>query len=176
MIIVVGSRNPVKVRAVHVGLSRVIMDDFTLVETSLDGYPDVIDQPMSMSETWVGARRRAMYALQQCNGDLGVGLEGGLAQIEDEWFCVSCVAIADSRGMILSAMGPAVYVPAPIIELVQTGMELGDADDQYFGLSNSKQAGGLVGTITDGLVTREDGFTQAVIIAMKSVCKQEVLL
>jgi non-canonical (house-cleaning) NTP pyrophosphatase len=45
-------------------------------------------------------------------------------------------------------------------------MELGEADDVYFGLSNSKQANGAVGLLTGNVLTRASFYEQAVIFAL----------
>jgi inosine/xanthosine triphosphatase len=57
-------------------------------------------------------------------------------------------------GGVCSAMGPAVLVPPPVMDLVSGGFELGDAEDRYYHVRNSKQNTGLVGIVTHGLVTR----------------------
>ena len=46
-------------------------------------------------------------------------------------------------------------LPPKVIELVQTGMELGDADDQVFGQTNSKQQMGAIGLLTHGVIDRQ---------------------
>jgi inosine/xanthosine triphosphatase len=171
MIVIVGSQNPIKVNAVRRGLSKVFGGECSIIGVPLSGLR-LPDQPMTMEDTLMGARRRAVHSVLAGDCDLGVGLEGGLARIDDEWFCVSWASVANKCGEIKSAMGPCVYVPPPVMRLVESGIELGEADDQYFGLVNSKQAGGLVGTMTQGLVTREQTFTQAVIIALSSMDKE----
>jgi non-canonical (house-cleaning) NTP pyrophosphatase len=45
-------------------------------------------------------------------------------------------------------------------------MELGDADDEIFGASNSKQQNGAVGLLTENAVTRTTLYEQAVIMAL----------
>lgn len=167
MIAFVGSRNPIKLAAVVAGMKRVYGTDEVLPVDIITG--DLPVQPMSMSDTYYGANVRAARSLKNGTRGIGVGLEGGLAQIGRNWYCVSWVTVIHTRGNIASAMGPAVMVPKPVMELVNAGMELGDADDKYFGLTNSKQNGGLVGTITEGLVTREQTFTLAVVTALCSL-------
>jgi inosine/xanthosine triphosphatase len=171
MIAIIGSLNPIKINAARNGLTIAFTDECRVIGVPLNGL-QLPNQPMTMEDTLMGARRRAVHSVLAGDCDLGIGLEGGLAHIDDEWFCISWAAVANRDGEIKSAMGPCVYVPPPVMRLVESGMELGDADDQYFGLSNSKQSSGLVGTMTHDLVTREHGFTQAVIIALCSMSKQ----
>jgi non-canonical (house-cleaning) NTP pyrophosphatase len=57
-------------------------------------------------------------------------------------------------------------LPPKVAELIAGGMELGPADDQVFGRTNSKQAGGAIGLLTDDVVTRSDYYTEAIIFAL----------
>jgi non-canonical (house-cleaning) NTP pyrophosphatase len=45
-------------------------------------------------------------------------------------------------------------------------MELGLANDRVFGTTNSKQASGLIGLLTNDVLTREGVFRDAVIAAL----------
>jgi non-canonical (house-cleaning) NTP pyrophosphatase len=45
-------------------------------------------------------------------------------------------------------------------------MELGHADDLVFQAQNSKQQGGSVGLLTQGLITREAYYQQAMVLAL----------
>ncbi|MEO0565080.1 MAG: inosine/xanthosine triphosphatase [Chloroflexota bacterium] len=58
------------------------------------------------------------------------------------------------------------YLPREVADLVRGGMELGDADDRVFGRSNSKQATGSVGLLTDDVLTRELYYVHAVVLAL----------
>ena len=51
-------------------------------------------------------------------------------------------------------------------ELVKEGMELGKADDLVFNKDNSKQQGGSVGILTQGVVDRNEYYRQAIILAL----------
>ena len=55
---------------------------------------------------------------------------------------------------------------AQVRELVEQGLELGDADDLVFGESNSKQQNGAVGLLTDNVETRTSLYEQAVVLAL----------
>ncbi|HQA29691.1 MAG TPA: inosine/xanthosine triphosphatase, partial [Brevefilum fermentans] len=57
-------------------------------------------------------------------------------------------------------------LPAEVKNLVEAGMELGDADDVVFGIENSKQKSGAVGLLTGDVVTRKTLYEQAVILAL----------
>ena len=51
-------------------------------------------------------------------------------------------------------------------ELVESGVELGVADDQVFGHTNSKHQGGAVGLLTGNAVDRRALYAQAVALAL----------
>ena len=57
-------------------------------------------------------------------------------------------------------------LPGRVRELVEQGLELGDADDLVFGKSNSKQQNGAVGLLTDNVETRTSLYEQAVVLAL----------
>ena len=57
-------------------------------------------------------------------------------------------------------------LPTKISELVKGGMELGLADDQVFGRTNSKQDMGSVGLLTSGLINRLEYYDHAMILAL----------
>ncbi len=52
------------------------------------------------------------------------------------------------------------------MDLVRQGLELGAANDVVFGQTNSKQGTGLIGLLTNNLLTRESVFRDAVISAL----------
>ena len=51
-------------------------------------------------------------------------------------------------------------------QLVNSGLELGEANDRVFSTLNSKQGGGAFGLLTDGLMTRESVYTQTLTLAL----------
>jgi non-canonical (house-cleaning) NTP pyrophosphatase len=57
------------------------------------------------------------------------------------------------------------FLPSEVAKLVHQGMELGDADDQVFKKSNSKQKNGAVGLLTNDAITRKSLYLPAVQMA-----------
>ena len=61
-------------------------------------------------------------------------------------------------------------LPPPIVSLMRgtdgNPMELGSADDKVFGDINSKQKGGTVGKVTQGLVDRTAYYEHALVMAL----------
>ena len=74
MKIIIGSKNPAKITAVK----NVFLMKGEFV--SLDIPSGVSEQPFSDEETIKGAINRAVGALKQGNGDIGIGLEGGVQE------------------------------------------------------------------------------------------------
>jgi non-canonical (house-cleaning) NTP pyrophosphatase len=57
-------------------------------------------------------------------------------------------------------------LPLEVANLVRSGVELGIADDQVFGRSNSKQSNGAVGLLTADLINRQQYYEHAVVLAL----------
>jgi len=57
-------------------------------------------------------------------------------------------------------------LPQKVVDLIDQGYELGDANDIVFKKHNSKQNNGAVGLLTNNLVTRTSLYKQAVVLAM----------
>src|SRR3954451_8948306 len=74
MKIIIGSKNPAKITAVKNNFSY--QSEFV----ALDIPSGVSEQPFSDEETIKGAINRAVGALQKGNGDIGIGLEGGVQE------------------------------------------------------------------------------------------------
>lgn len=59
-------------------------------------------------------------------------------------------------------------------ELVAQGLELGEADDRVFQQSNTKQAAGAVGLLTDNVLNRQQLYEQAVVLALVRFKNEEL--
>src|SRR5688500_3336134 len=108
---------------------------------------------MSNSESIRGARNPAIRARHSGGADFEVGIEGGLEQVDGRWFSTGWVVTVDPQsreGISSSMVRP---VPLPSMALVLDGMELGSANDVVFGKTNSEQATGLIGLLTNDVLT-----------------------
>jgi non-canonical (house-cleaning) NTP pyrophosphatase len=76
------------------------------------------------------------------------------------------MAIKGTNGKIGEARSATLPLPPAVKDLVDSGMELGDANDKVFSTMNSKQGGGAYGLLTNGLYTRESIYMQTLIIAL----------
>ena len=165
MKIVVGSKNPVKIEATRLAFFAVWPD--TLWEVvGVDVPSGVSNQPMSDQESIKGARNRARQAIAAHDADYGVGLEGGLQEIDGHFFDCGWIVVCDREGR--EGIGSTAKAPTPprIVAMIQEGMELGTANDIVFGTTNSKQNDGHFGLMTKGVITRASGYRDGVIMAL----------
>jgi inosine/xanthosine triphosphatase len=163
--VAVGSTNPVKVGAVQSAFAMV-WPASGVACIACDVPSGVSEQPMSDRETIQGARTRATSARDLTDAEFGAGIESGLTEIEGAWYATGWVAVVDragTEGLACTMLRP---VPHASLALVQQGMELGHANDRVFGATNSKQETGLIGLLTNNLLTREGVFRDGVIAAL----------
>ena len=165
MQIIVGSQNPVKIRAVESAFEQVFPQ--TLFQISgCEAISGVSDQPMSDGETLLGAQNRADDCQRQHpEADYWVGLEGG-CQFEGDALEAYAWMVIRTQNQVGKARTAAFILPNAVAQLVRQGLELGDADDQVFGQKNSKQRGGAVGLLTRNIIDRQSYYEHALILAL----------
>jgi len=166
MHIVVASFNPVKIRAVEAAFaSRFPGTELAISPVAVSS--QVSDQPRSDEETRIGARNRLQNArLEQPQADFWAGMEGGIETIGEQLMAFAWMAVQGRAGAISEARSVTLPLPPAVKKLVDTGLELGVANDRVFATQNSKHEGGAYGLLTDGLYTRESIYTQTLIIAL----------
>ena len=164
-IIILASDNPVKRLAVENGFCRTF--SYRAFNIHLVSIPSsVSNQPASDGETLQGACNRAAGTAQKFPQlDYWVGIEWGVDRYDSEMAAFAWVVIR-SNNQLGKARAGTFYLPLAIIALIKQGYELGDADDQVFDCSNSKQEKGAVGLRTNSLIDRAALYEQAVILAL----------
>jgi inosine/xanthosine triphosphatase len=164
ILMVVGSKNPVKIGAVRAVMERVAAQGLMpgVAAATVEGREvesGVSDQPIGDEETRRGALSRAQAVLRQAPGaHYGVGLEGGILKLEGEIFTCAWCVIVDRRGNVSAGSGLVMPLPPPIVRDLEAGYELGDATDRLFAVNNSKHAGGALGLLSKGLRSRQDAY------------------
>lgn len=164
-VVIVASLNPVKIHAVRAGFGRLFPDDDWRV-TGCPAESEVSHQPMDDAETLHGAESRARNArTARPNADYWVGIEGGVEDRDGvlHGFAWIVVLSRDREGRSRTA---SFEIPPAIAALVRDGIELGEADDQFFGREDSKQTNGAVGMLTGDVVDREELYAPAVVLAL----------
>lgn len=163
--VAVGSANPVKVQAVEAAFAAVFPQ--SIISVAPVAVPSgVSDQPMDDEETLLGARNRTQ-ALQEAQPDLNffVGIEGGIARRDGALEAYAWVVVSDGKREGQSRTA-SFLLPPDVEQLIEQGLELGEANDRVFGTTNSKQDAGAVGLLTRGVVQRVDLYRPAVVLAL----------
>lgn len=163
-LVVVGSTNPVKLRAVRAVLARIAP------AAEVEGravQSAVRDQPVGDDETICGALARARAALADSDADFGVGIEGGVVNEPDGSMRTCAWAAAVSRGGQESVGGSlAMPLPPSVARAVRDGAELGHAMDALAGARDTKHGSGAVGILTAGLLDRQEAYEPLVAYAL----------
>ena len=163
--IMITSENPVKVSAVLSGFQRMFPGECFEIQ-SIPVSSGVSDQPMTDSATRRGAINRAENGQQFApEADFWVGVEGGCDVLEGQMVAFAWIVVI-SKGIQGSARTALFVLPPEVQSLIESGLELGDADDLVFGRTNSKQKSGAVGLLTGDVVTRTSLYEQAVILGL----------
>lgn len=170
----VASFNPVKIECTDLAFQAVFpRRHFHVFGCETDS--GVSKQPMTNEETKTGAYNRAEN-LQKLFPDakFWLGIEGGLQETSNSLEAFAWVVIKSDSGKVSWSRTASFFLPPKIAELVHQGMELGEADDLVFGRSNSKQANGSVGILTNDVITRTTFYYQAVVLALIPFLKPEL--
>jgi inosine/xanthosine triphosphatase len=167
MLILVGSKNPVKIESVN----EAFLNYFPNLEVrGINVNSGVPDQPIN-EDTFGGAKNRADELFRLNNEtNLGanymVGIEGGIMKICGNWFSFGCICIRNKDGKISFGTSSHFPLPEQIIDELLKGIELGKVIDNLTDQSNSKQKTGAIGFLTKNIITRRDLYTQGIITAL----------
>ncbi len=163
--VVVGSKNPVKIKCTLLAFQKAFKDHTIHVE-GVSVPSGVSDQPMTDRETFQGALNRTQNAQSLFPAaQYWVGIEGGIEDNGAEMKAFAWVTIL-SENQSGQARTATFQLPKKIQTLVRDGIELGVADDMIFKRSNSKQSNGAVGILTKDLIDRTAYYEPAVILAL----------
>lgn len=165
LLVIVGSKNPVKIDSTESAFSEVFKKPFLV--NGINASSLVSDQPKGDKETFEGAKNRALNSKSSFpEADYWVGIEGGIAEDELGMSAFAWVYVENKSGLQGKAKTGTFYIPEGVAKLVRSGMELGHADDQFFAQENSKQEGGSVGILTHGVLDRRGYYHQALILSL----------
>lgn len=160
--IAIASENPAKVEPVSAVLSGLDLQ-FELSSAAVDS--GVSAQPMSLSETRLGAINRAQAAAA-AGFDIGIGLEGGVYELEGQMYLCNWGALATAEGRVHTAAGAQIPLPAEIADKLLGGQELGPVMDVYANEIGVRHHKGAIGILTGELVNRHEMFGQIVKLLM----------
>jgi len=169
--VVVGSTNPIKIKAVENVFKKVFKD---VKVQSIEVDSGVSHTPSTWEEIVQGAINRAKNALQEIVADFGVGLEGGYEKTKFGAFLTGAVAIIDKDGKLGLGKSGEILLPKKVVEKLEQGQELGDIMDELQGVENTKQKWGAVGFFTKNYSNRQESFEFAVLYALARFLKEEL--
>ena len=164
-IFAVGSENPVKINCVTHAVAE-FWSEFKVIGINTDS--QVSAQPKTEAEMYTGALNRALQSLEKISdANFGVGIEGGIVDTEFGMWAFAVIVIADRHHRISEGQTGRFKLPEGVAKLIrEEGLELGEADDRFFGRENSKQKEGAIGILSDGKISRLELYKPAVIFAL----------
>ncbi|HLQ74332.1 MAG TPA: DUF84 family protein [Bacillota bacterium] len=154
MNIAVGSLNDTKAGAV----SSVFTDDSVV---RIDAPSLVSAQPFSDEETLRGAINRATYCVEKEHFSMGIGLEGGVVEMNNQLFLCNWGALKTTEHTYI-ASGAKIPLPKEIHTQLKKGDELGNLIDAYAERKNVRQNEGTIGIFTNERMNRTALFTLVV--------------
>ncbi|MGH9704992.1 MAG: DUF84 family protein [Candidatus Acidiferrales bacterium] len=187
MIVAVGSRRGPKLKAVREALDlfgRKLHSgsQFEVIgEVVASG---VGPTPLTRDEIMAGARNRAegLLAVARKRGESWeyyVGLEGGLDVLMNgagrRVFLENWAYVADCAGRGAYGQSGAIEMPGALAaRVIDEGVELAQAIDEFAGGHGIRDAQGAWGVLTGNLITRQDAFRVAVINAFSRFFNREI--
>lgn len=155
MKILIGSKNPTKVKAVENVFPEAQV-------TALDVASDVALQPLSDEETKDGAVNRAKKCLEYNHEVIGLGLEAGVMYVANQLYLCNWGALATADGHTFTASGARIPLPKEIEVQLTAGLELGEVMDHYAEKTGIRVKEGAIGVFTNHLVLRDELFEHVV--------------
>ncbi|MBX0359077.1 DUF84 family protein [Halobacillus sp. Nhm2S1] len=155
MKIYVGSQNPTKIESV-----KSVFPDMEVIGMEVES--KVAAQPFSDEETLEGAINRARECASQNKANIGIGLEGGVMEIEDDLYLCNWGALVDGKENVYTASGARIPLPDEIKAGLEKGKELGEVMDEYTDKHDVRKKEGAIGIFTNGVIHREEMFTHVV--------------
>lgn len=167
MKILVGSKNPVKIKAVEESFS-LYFNDISVIGISVES--EVPPQPIN-NQTFDGAKNRALE-LQKINKEENldaqffVGIEGGIQETYGKWFAFGCMCIIDNSGKTSFGTSAHFELPQSVTTRLLNGEELGFVMDEIMNDENTKQKGGAISFFTNGKMDRKELYIPGIISAL----------
>lgn len=164
--IIIASENPVKINAALEGF-KLVFPKHNFEARGLSVSSGVSDQPSTERETLRGAINRADNAFKKdSSANFWTGMEGGIVDKNNEMTTFAWIVIKSNLGQISKTRTGNILVPPKIADLVRQGKELGHATDAIIGTSNIKQKSGIVGMLTNNLISRTDFYIHTIILGL----------
>ena len=160
----VGTRNTLKVRAVHAAFALAFGDEaLDAVAVEIGG--GVPPQPFDV-EVVQGAICRARNALAEA--DYGVGIEAGLVRFPgyDCYLSVQFCAVLDHTGRLTVGHGPGYTLPQEVLDRLMNGSTLNREMSRLSGIPETKDKEGAIGILSGRRIDRFSITREAVLMAL----------
>lgn len=168
MKIVVGSTNPLKIKAVKNVFSQIYSEN-NLEIFGKKANSKIPAQPFDI-ETIEGAINRAKEAIHDIDIDLSVGLEAGLFHFPltlTGYLDIHWCAILDRKGRTTLGCSPGFELPPKVIhQIIKEDKEVGGAMDMFLGMRNIGRKMGAIGHLSKGVLERINLNESAIMMAM----------
>ena len=168
MLVVVGSENPVKLKAAEEALRKMGIKANVMGKAVPSGVSEI---PFE-EEVFEGAKNRVRELEKLIEADLYVGLESGIFLYENKLFMQS-VAYVKGFGKEAFGLSPGFELPLKPEEFMKN-RKLFFEFMRKFG-ENLGMREGLVGRLTKGIVTRKEFCELAIIMALSKLFNEEFL-
>jgi inosine/xanthosine triphosphatase len=160
----VGTRNPLKVRAVEAAFAEAFPDEeIDVAAASVES--GVSAQPFG-ADVAVGAIRRAKAAIG--DADFGVGIEAGLVHLPgcDRSLNLGLCAVVDRTGRVTLGSGPGFEVPPAVLARLEEGSTLNREMSRIAGIPEIKEKIGAIGHLSGGRIDRFAITRETVLMAL----------
>lgn len=162
-VVAVGSKNPVKVYAVSRTMRLLCKPQVVAVDVP----SGVRAQPCGLAETLLGALNRASQALASVDSaEYGVGIEAGIFSINNLVLDLQAAAIVDRDKRVSIGLSQAFMMPSKWFSKLVKGTELANIASRALSRPDIGRKLGLVGYLTQGLITRTMLSESALIMAL----------
>lgn len=168
MLVIVGSKNPIKIKAVKNVLKPFFGKKLKVKGIKVD--LDLPNQPIGIEETIKGAIKRAKFALDfEKNVDYGIGIEAGLIKVPytiSGYMDQQITAILDKNLCLTLGASSMFELPKTIIEkIVKKGVEMEKAIEELTGIKNIGEKQGAIGYFSYGKINRLKLTEQSILMA-----------
>ena len=181
MIILLGSKNLAKTNAVDKALIKLGIEEYEIIPVAVESNTN--SKPVGY-EIIRGAENRNIglkeYALEnKISYDYLCSIEGGYSVDENGLpFVVTYCVIEDKFGKKSTGKSLGIRLTKTMFDYIKMGGSLNKVIEEIVGNSNNKQTLGIMGYLTNGMYSREDIDSEAVIYSFISFVysKQKELL
>jgi len=163
--VVIASKNPVKIKATEEAFKKMFPGK-TFKFVSVASNSGVSHQPIG-EETLTGAINRVRQVKQvEPHADYWVGSEGGIVRDGHNLYSCGWSVVMSKDGRIGKSTAGYHLLPKKVSELINKGLELGEANDKVYKMTSSKRKQGSVGILTGGVIDRKEMTFSSIVLAL----------